>query len=210
MKNAVVLFAEGFEEVEAITPVDYLRRAGIQVTTVSCGTELDVTGAHGITVRADKNVRGIGDFLPDAVVCPGGMPGAANIASCGEAVSLILKARDSKKITAALCASPIVVFAKLGLLEGKTFTCFPGMEEQARQWAGAQAETLMKGGVKTMRAVEVDGTVITGQGPGAAEEFALALIGELLGTDAAQKLQKESWLRPPQSVGDFKGACEAR
>jgi 4-methyl-5(b-hydroxyethyl)-thiazole monophosphate biosynthesis len=198
MKSAIVVFADGFEEVEAITPVDYLRRAGIQVATVSCGEGLEVPGAHGITVRADKNAREAVDFLPDAVVCPGGMPGAANIASCGEAVSLILKARDSKKITAALCASPIVVFAKLGLLAGKTFTCFPGMEDQARQWAGAEADKLMRGGAKTMRAVEVDGTVITGQGPGAAEEFALALIGELLGADAAQKIQKESWLRPPR------------
>jgi 4-methyl-5(b-hydroxyethyl)-thiazole monophosphate biosynthesis len=198
MKNVIVLLAEGFEEVEAITPVDYLRRAGIQVTTLSCGQELGVTGAHGITVRADKNAREAVDFLPDAVVCPGGMPGAANIASCEKAVSLILKARDAKKITAALCASPIVVFAKLGLLAGKTFTCFPGMEDQVRQWAGAEADKLMQGSVKTMRAVEVDGTVVTGQGPGAAEEFALALIGGLLGPDAAQKIQKESWLRPPR------------
>ncbi|GMO50596.1 MAG: DJ-1/PfpI family protein [Treponemataceae bacterium] len=195
--KAIILLADGFEEIEAVTPADYLRRAGVEVITAACSSKPEAEGSHGIRIIADALVKDI-SLAPDAIVCPGGMPGASNIAKCKDAVDLILKTRDAGKITAALCASPIVVFAKLGLLAGKTFTCFPGMEASTEKFAGSDAAALMRGSSKTMNAVEIDGNVITGQGPGAAEEFSLALISALLGKAAAEKVQKESWLRTPR------------
>ncbi|MDR1785491.1 MAG: DJ-1/PfpI family protein [Spirochaetaceae bacterium] len=201
MKNVVIFFADGFEEVEAVTPLDYLRRADVQAVSVSCGSGKEVTGAHGIGVICDLTVREALARFPsgaDAVVCPGGMPGASNIASSKDAVSLILKTRDSGGITAAICASPIVVFSRLGLLTGKTFTCYPGMEGDVEFWAGPGYEALMAASTKTNRAVETDGRLITGQGPGAAEEFALALIAAVGGPAAADTVQRAACLRPPR------------
>jgi 4-methyl-5(b-hydroxyethyl)-thiazole monophosphate biosynthesis len=199
MKQVIILYADGFEEVEGVTPPDYLRRAGITVTAVSCSDSLEVTGAHGLKIVADKTIGGALGAKADAVVCPGGMPGASNIAASAGAVELIQKIRKAGGITAALCASPIVVFAKLGLLTGKTFTCFPGIEAAAEKWAGPDYQKLLAGSTKTMNAVEIDGKVITGQGPGAAEEFSLALIGALEGKTAADAVQKDSWLRQPRA-----------
>ncbi|MDR1922340.1 MAG: DJ-1/PfpI family protein [Candidatus Adiutrix sp.] len=201
MKQALILYADGFEEIEGVTPFDYLRRAGISVAAAACSPRLEITGAHGLTITAGLTAK---DALkqyssaPDAVICPGGMPGASNIAACQEAVELILKTQAAGNVVAAICASPIVVFAKLGLLRGKTFTCFPGMEEQAEQWAGPDHKKLLENSKKTMNPAEIDGKLITGQGPGAAEEFSLALIRELLGQDAAEKVRKEAWLRVPR------------
>jgi 4-methyl-5(b-hydroxyethyl)-thiazole monophosphate biosynthesis len=196
MKNAVIFFADGFEEVEAITPLDYLRRAGVAVTSASCGKGKEVTGAHGVKITCDATVaEALGKFPAgaDAVVCPGGMPGAANIASCKEAAALIEKTRDGGGITAAICASPAVVFARLGLLAGKTFTCYPGMEGNLAEWGGA--ESLTAGCRKADKAAVVDGNLITGRGPGAAEEFTLALVEALAGKPAVETLRKQACLR---------------
>ena len=143
-KRAIVLLADGFEEVEAITPIDYLRRAGVEVTTVSIGGSRAVTGSHGIPVTADAVLADIApeaaasqsgsapspdaSRLPDALLLPGGGVGADNLAASAAAGALITAQLDSGKIVAAICASPAVVLAPLGILKGRRFTCYPGLE----------------------------------------------------------------------------------
>jgi 4-methyl-5(b-hydroxyethyl)-thiazole monophosphate biosynthesis len=180
-KNAVALLAEGFEEVEAVTPIDYLRRAGITVTIAAVGGNLSVKGARGITVNADTTLKNLlqqqkaASF--DAVVIPGGMPGATNIAASKEAGALITEMASAGKLVCAICASPAVVLAPLGLLSGKKFTCYPGMEEKVQG-----------GGKWTDERVAVDGAIITSRGAGTAGEFAVAIIAQLLSQAESDKI----------------------
>lgn len=197
--NVIVFLADGFEEIEALTPVDYLRRSGISVQTVSCSSNCTVTGSHGIPVIADCTVssRLEESSVPDAVVIPGGMPGASNIADCDGARQLIMKAAGAGKVVAAICAAPVVVLGPLGLLQHKKYTCYPGMEQQLSRWCGAEPGTDTSGAVHTGNRCEIDGCLITAAGPGAAEEFALALVGQLAGSDAVADLIQHSVLRRP-------------
>ena len=126
MKQVAVLLADGFEEVEAVTPIDFLARAGCEVT-IGGVTGENVTGAHGVTIKADVKVSDCqGDF--DAVVVPGGMPGASNLAASHDAVALIRKVSESGALVAAICAAPALVLAPNGFLDGKKPTCYPGFE----------------------------------------------------------------------------------
>jgi 4-methyl-5(b-hydroxyethyl)-thiazole monophosphate biosynthesis len=193
-KKAVVLLAEGFEEVEAVTPIDYLRRAGIEVTIAAIGGGLAVKGARGITVNADTTLGELAQKAAahsslltahcsllteyDAVVIPGGMPGAPNIAASKEAGALIAEVAAEGKLVCAICASPAVVLAPLGLLSGKRFTCYPGMEEKVGD------------GKWTDGNVVIDGNIITSRGAGTAGEFAVAVIGELLGKTEGDRIAK--------------------
>ena len=174
-KKVYVFLAPGFEEVEAITPIDLLRRAGMEVVTVStCGLRT-VTGAHGIMIVADVSVRDLSihkDFEAEWFVLPGGMPGALNLHACDE-LNTLLKETDVK--VAAICASPGVVLGQLGLTRGHNVTCYPGFEEMC---IGAKS-------VKSAERVVVDGRFITANGPGSAMKFSLAIIEETLGKDAA-------------------------
>lgn len=175
MKKACVLLADGFEEVEAVTPIDYLRRAGIEVTIVGV-TGAKVNGAHGIGIFVDAVLDHVhGDF--DAVIVPGGSNGAKNIAENHIATGLI-KAHFSKgKVVAAICAAPAVVLdAACGILEGKKFTCYPGMESGVR------------GGRFTEGKVVIDGNLITSRGPATAGDFALALVSALAGEASAHNV----------------------
>ena len=176
MKSVVVLLAEGFEEVEAVTPIDFLRRAGCEVTTVGV-TGDTVTGAHGIPVITDVGV-GKCDGTFDAVVVPGGMPGASNVAASPEAISLISPVKDDGGIVAAICAAPAVVLAPNGFLDGKVATCYPGYES-----GFGDAE------FREDRVV-VDGDTITSRGPGTAAEFALQLVNTLVGPEEAAELHE--------------------
>jgi len=181
-KNAIVLLAEGFEEVEAVTPIDYLRRAGITVTIAAVGGNLSVKGARGITVNADALLRDIikqgGTAAFDVVVIPGGMPGATNIAASKEAGALITEMASAGKLICAICAAPAVVLAPLGLLSGKKFTCYPGMEEK------------VQGGKWTDERVAIDGSIITSRGAGTAGEFAIAIIERLLSQAEGDKIAR--------------------
>jgi 4-methyl-5(b-hydroxyethyl)-thiazole monophosphate biosynthesis len=176
-KNVVVLLAEGFEEVEAITPIDYLRRAGIEVSIASIVSNLSVKGARGITVNADAALKNLKQAW-DAVVIPGGMPGASNIAASKEAGALITEMTADGKLVCAICASPAVVLAPLGLLSGKKFTCYPGMEErvQGASWKEDPVVT--------------DGNIITSRGAGTAGAFAIAIISKLLSQAEGDKIAK--------------------
>jgi len=179
-KKAIVLLADGFEEVEAVTPIDYLRRAGIEVTTAAIGDSLTVKGRWGgLKVTADTTLAklangGTGGW--DAVILPGGMPGAENLAASKETAALLNEMAAAGKLICAICASPAVVLSPLGLLKGKKFTCYPGMEEK------------VKDGKWLQERVVVDGNIITSRSAGTAGEFAVAIIEKLLDGAAAKKV----------------------
>jgi 4-methyl-5(b-hydroxyethyl)-thiazole monophosphate biosynthesis len=188
-KNVLVFLADGFEEVEAITPIDYLRRAGITVCAASVAGNAAVQGSHGVAVAADTGIAELsrqGRLVPDSwdgVLLPGGIPGAPNLAA-SEAVSAFLKAMASAdKLVCAVCASPAVVLAPLGILKGRRFTCFPGSEEK------------VSGAVWSEDRVVVDGNIVTSRSAGTAAEWAIAIIAKLLGDDAARKIAKQVLLK---------------
>ncbi len=182
MKKVLLFLAEGFEEVEALTPVDYLRRAEIDVITSAVGADKIVTGSHKIPVTADTllNDLYLGNKLHaenwDAVLCPGGMPGSANIAASPIACDFLQNMASSGKLVSAICAAPAVVLGPLGILNGKKFTCFPGME------------TRVSSGIWLEDRVVIDGNIVTSRGPGTAVNWAHTLIEILAGKDKADAL----------------------
>ncbi|MDR0324274.1 MAG: DJ-1/PfpI family protein [Treponema sp.] len=186
-KRAIVLLADGFEEVEAATPITYLRRAGIEVTTAAVtekaqqSQNLTVNGARGIQMNADTVLSKLSNSY-DAVIVPGGMPGAANLAASKEVSSLLKEMAASCRLVCAICASPAVVLAPLGLLAGKKFTCFTGMEEKAKESAASC------GCVWSEDRVVTDGNIITSRSAGTAGEFSIAIISSLLGEEDAKKV----------------------
>jgi protein deglycase len=176
LKTALVILAEGFEEVEAIAPVDVLRRAGVRVTIAGV-KDLLVKSSRKIGIEADIL---LGDLveMPDAVILPGGIPGATNLARSEEVAELIRNMNQAGKIIAAICAAPAVVLAPLGILDGKKATCYPGCE------ADFSGKT-----VHSKERVVVDGNIITSQGPGTALEFALEIAARLVGKDMADNVR---------------------
>lgn len=187
MKKAIVFLADGFEEVEALTPVDYLRRAGVEVTVAGVSKK-EIKGAHGICVCADEvlNKEMISKKY-DALIVPGGMPGASNLAADELVLEFLKDGADRGAVLAAICAAPVVVFAKAGLLKNKHYTCYPGMENDLKKFAGENYAALTEGAVHLEERVVVDKNTVTSRGPGVAEEFALTLVEILAG-----KLQKET------------------
>ena len=181
-KKALCFLAEGFEEVEAVTPIDYLRRAGVEVTVAAIGTEKTVTGSRHISIMADTTIAALeneGLFRTeswDAVFVPGGMPCAVNLAASVAAGNFYKEMAGKGKIIAAICASPAVFLAPLGLLQGKKFTCYPGLENK------------VSGGIWLEDKVVVDGNLVTSRAAGTAVFFALALVELLEGKEAANKL----------------------
>lgn len=166
MKIAVFI-ANGTEEIEALTPVDVLRRAGADVDIVSVNGEYP-KGSHGIVVKADKVIEDLDFSTYDAVVIPGGMPGATNISENALAVKAIKAMNGENKLVAAICASPAVVLKRHGVIDGKKATCYP---------ADAFIGELSDG--YTGSDVEEDGNVITANGPKSAMKFSLAICNKL-------------------------------
>jgi len=180
MKTACVLLADGFEEVEALTPVDYLRRAGIETTVIGLGPE--PVGGHGIKVKADRGADALADTY-DCVVIPGGGLGAERISADTRATATIKRHFDSGKLVAAICAAPAVVLhGACRLLGGRRFTCYPGLE------------TKVTGATFIEERVVVDGNLITARGPGCAGEFAYAIVNALVGEEAADLLAEKTLL----------------
>lgn len=176
MKKVALFLANGFEEIEALATVDILRRALIQVETVSISDEVNVTGAHGVTVVAD-NIFSETDFSDiDVLVLPGGMPGAKHLNEHNELKTLIGKFNDAGKLIAAICAAPIVL-GGLGMLQNKRATCYPGFESEL---TGAQI---------TGEKVEVDDNIITGRGPGLTFDFALNLVEQIVGKEIRKEVE---------------------
>lgn len=168
--------AEGFEEIEALTAVDVLRRATIETQTVSITGAKAVKGTHGIVVEADILYEEADYSSCDMIVLPGGLPGADYLeAHEGLAKHIKCFAEDESKKLAAICAAP-QVFGTCGILEGKKATIYPSMESH------------LKGGEATGENVTVDGNIITGMGPALAMEFALKLVEELKGKSAAEEV----------------------
>ena len=177
MKTIFVFLAEGFEEIEALTPVDVLRRAGLSVQTVSIMDEQAVAGAHGVPVLADKMFAEINPEDAEMILLPGGLPGATNLDAHEGLSRMILEFADAEKPLAAICAAPLVL-GNRGLLQGKKATCYPGFE------------TYLQGAEYTAALVEQDGNVITGKGPGAAMEFAFAIVEKYCGIDKVNELKQ--------------------
>ena len=173
MARVLVPLAEGFEEIEAVTVVDLLRRAGIEVDTASLEGR-HVTGSHGIRIDADIALADADAAAYDMIVLPGGMPGAEHLKNDPRVVDLLRRFAASGRYTAAICAAPGVL-AHAGLLEGRSATSFPGF---LRPDSAPGLEL-------SDAAVVVDGTVITSRGPGTSIEFALALVELLAGRETA-------------------------
>lgn len=169
MKKIAVLFANGTEEIEGITPVDVLRRAGATCDVVSVSGEYPV-GSHGITIKAEILIENIDGDSYDAVVIPGGMPGAVNISSNFFAVRFIKKMVDSGKLVCAICASPAVVLARHDLLHGKKATCYPAEDF---------ISSIKFDGEYTGASVERDGNLITANGPKSAMDFSIEIVKAL-------------------------------
>lgn len=173
-----VFLADGFEEVEALTPVDVLRRFGLVVKTVSITDKKCVNGTHNIKVEADALLKDVIDTDFDMLICPGGLPGADNLENCDGVVSMLKRGVKENKFLGAICAAP-KIFGRYGIVNGKKATCFPGFEDKLK---GAD--------VKYDRVVR-DGKVITSRGIGTAMEFALALGGALCGAEKAEEIRKK-------------------
>ncbi len=174
----VYLFlANGFEEIEALCPLDLLRRAGIEVTTVGVNGAEWVMGSHGICVQADLPDTMFRDARPEMVILPGGMPGAKNLDESRVVDQAIRAASASDGYLAAICAAPMVLGHR-GCLRGKQATCFPGFEDE------------LEGATLSKARVVRDGKIITAAGMGVALEFGLALVAAIKGEAAAEALRR--------------------
>lgn len=170
-----LFLAEGFEEVEALTPLDYLRRADIEVRSVGVTGEY-VTGAHDITVRCDRRIDEIqADDTLEGVILPGGMPGVKNLEANEKLLDLLHFAAQNKKLIGAICAAPSIP-GKLGLLEGRRAVCYPGFE------------TYLAGAFTSQEKVVTDENFVTSRGAGTANLFAFSLIAYIKGEKEAEKI----------------------
>ncbi|MBN1533702.1 MAG: DJ-1/PfpI family protein [Spirochaetes bacterium] len=174
--KVLVPLASGFEEIEAITIVDILRRASIDVTTASL-EEGPVTGSHGISVIPDTGLTGLDISGFSLIVLPGGMPGSANLKANDRILEAVRRIHDAGGSVAAICAAPIVL-AAAGVLRGKRATCYPGYEKE------------LTGATAVDEPVTVDGRIITGRGAGCAIPFALRLVEIIKGSQAALDLKQ--------------------
>lgn len=174
----VYLFlADGFEEIEALTPIDMLRRAGIDVCSVSINKTNTVIGAHGISVTADKTTDVISPVDIEAVILPGGLPGADNLRMDKTVNLFIDEAVNRGAFVCAICAAPRILGEK-GLLSGKKATCFPGFEKY------------LSSAVITDCGCVRDGNIITAKSMGKAVEFSTEIISAIKGTDTAKKIKE--------------------
>lgn len=174
--NVLVPLAEGFEEIEAVTIIDVLRRADIKVTSAYL-QENPVTGSHDIIVIADTGIESVKHNKFDAVVLPGGMPGSENLKKNGTLLQIIKTVSSNGGLVAAICAAPIVL-GHAGLLKGKKATCFPGFENE------------LIGADFISKPVVVDGDIITGSAAGSAMQFSLEIVKRLKGEEIKNSLKE--------------------
>ncbi|MBQ3195644.1 MAG: DJ-1/PfpI family protein [Clostridia bacterium] len=176
--KVIMLLANGFEESEAIVPADILMRAGAELCLVSVEDGLTVEGTHGIKIGAHCHISEISGDDMDALVLPGGMPGAQSLADSFLVKELIQKAVDRGIYVAAICAAPFVL-GQMGLLDGRNIACYPGFEKY------------MPEANLTGEKVEVDDIFITAQGMGVALEFGLKIAEMLVGAEVADKIAEQ-------------------
>ena len=174
-KKALVILAEGFEEIEAVTSIDILRRSGIKVTIAGLGN-LKIKGSNGINIIADRIIEEI-DTNFDACILPGGLTGASNLSSSEKTKSIIKEMNNQGKIIAAICASPALVLAPFGILDNKKATCYTGMDKNFNPTTIFIEENVV-----------VDGNIITSRGPATSLLFALKIVEELTDKESSDKL----------------------
>lgn len=175
MTKVLVPLAEGFEEIEAITVIDVLRRAGLNVVTAGIPGTI-VVGSRNVQITADKKIDDIDADDFDAIVLVGGYPGYVNLGKTQKVINISTGFNQEKKLIAAICAAPTIL-AKIGMLEDKKATVYPGMEKEIPYPRNDR--------------VVVDDNIITSQGPGTAIEFSLKIIEILVGKDKAKAIKKE-------------------
>lgn len=180
-RQVAVLLADGFEEIEAITIIDVLRRANVPVRTLALA-ERSVRGAHDIKIEADGVLEEEQHKLWDMVILPGGQAGAEALRDDPRVTSLLEKQLGHKKQVAAICAAPIAL-GHHGMLKQHRATCYPGFEEQ------------LKGAVFVNEKVVIDGDIITSRGPGTAFEFAFELVNILVGRTESERLRRGMLVR---------------
>ena len=178
MSNIAICMADGCEEIEGLTVVDILRRAGIKIDMLSINDTLTVTGSHGIEFKADKLVKDVASFDYDGIVLPGGMPGTTNLEANTHVQKGVMQLFNQGKLVAAICAAPSIL-GRNGVANGKKVTSYPGFED-----AFSKANYVEE-------PVVVDGNVITSRGMGTAVDFALAILSYLKGKDAADDMAKK-------------------
>jgi len=177
MAKVYVFLANGFEDVEALIPVDVLRRGGVEVVTVSTDADSQVIeSAHGVGIVADAMFDDCDFADADLLLMPGGMPGASNLYEHAGVCKAVTAQAEAGKKVAAICAAPAVVLAQLGILDGKRATCYPGFEQ------------LLTKAEYTAQLVTVDGNITTGEGPAAAFPFAYELLSQLVDSQTADQI----------------------
>lgn len=175
-KTVLVPIADGSEEIEAVCTIDTLRRSGAQVTVASVMDRLEITASRGLKLVADKLIGACINETFDAIALPGGLPGAEHLRDCEELIAMLKQQRQTGRIYAAICASPVVALQHHGLLADKKATCHPGFADKLHNPEAVEQR------------VVVDGNCVTSRGPGTAIEFALKLIELLFDADKAQKV----------------------
>ena len=173
-----MFLADGFEEVEALCPLDVLRRAGLEVTTVGVGGKDTVVGSHGIVVQADIPDVMYRDSAPDMIILPGGMPGSTNLDESKTVDAALRVAAKKGAYLCAICAAPLVL-GKRGYLKGKKAVCYPGFEKYLEGATVPEGETVVR-----------DGNVITAKGMGVALDFGLELVRVLKDSETAENIKK--------------------
>ncbi|MDO5734118.1 MAG: DJ-1/PfpI family protein [Eubacteriales bacterium] len=177
MKDLIVFLAPGFEEIEALTVVDFLRRAGAKVTVAAIGEDLIISSSHGVKLQADDFLARLDPNDYRAAYIPGGLPGATNLAADHNVLAWVRQFHAEQKLLAAICAGPIV-FDSLGLLKQGQFTCYPGFEKNLETEGRIEASVVK------------DGQLWTAMGPVFAQFLALELVEELCGKEARSELEK--------------------
>ncbi|MBU2541611.1 MAG: DJ-1/PfpI family protein [Candidatus Omnitrophica bacterium] len=185
-KNALIILADGFEEIEAISVIDILRRAFIHITV--CGLDnITLTGSRNIKVQADMKLDDFNEDV-DALVLPGGSKGADNLSKSNKVKELILRLNQENKIIASICASPAILLAPLGILDKKSATCYPGMQDKFSTSTKYEEKDVV-----------IDGNLITSRGPATAISFALKIVEKLTNEDSAEDIRKK--LLAPRYAG---------
>jgi protein deglycase len=181
-KTALVPIADGSEEIEAVSIIDILRRADVDVTVASVD-DLTITASRGTKIVADVLIGTCAEETYDLIALPGGMPGSEHLRDSSVLVGLLKAQRDAGRPYGAICAAPIVVLQHHGLLAGKKATCHPGFADELQE-RDALAQRVV-----------VDGSLVTSRGPGTAAEFALALVELLCGSEKADVIEQHMLLR---------------
>ena len=175
MAKVLVPLADGFEEIEAITIIDVLRRGGVEVTTASLNQGEEVHGANGVTILANTLLKYVSSDEFDMIVLPGGIPGAENLRD-SDKVQELIKEFKKDKLVGAICAAPIALYSA-GVLKGEEFTCYPGYEQ-----------VIKDASFKEEKVVESE-NILTSRGPGTAICFSLEIVKKLVGVETYEQLK---------------------